>query len=363
MHPARIAARAFALAVLVAVPLAASSSPGTAAEPAAAPAPSRPAATASVSAPSIPAYRLFPALYRKDAGRLGEGDGAAVGTESVYGPAPAAPQADETPEEAADPYERIPLVVDTDIVAFYGKPGAVRMGILGEYRKEELAVMLDGYVRLYDGHNGERGAVGAFYIIYGTVWPEGEIGILADRVVKEWVDFAAERGLLVFLDHQIGKYTVEQATAKLLPWLKYPNVHLALDPEWRTTAPMQEIGSITGDELNAAQRMVDDYLRENGLPGLRMLVVHQFNRKMISARERVRADFDRVVLIHNSDGFGSPALKRLSYAMNAEATNMPLKGFKLFFKSRWPGAGYDDPLLKPEEVLALAPRPVLIMYQ
>ena len=359
MHPARIAARAFALAVLVAVPLAASSGPASVPGPAEPPVPSVSSAKAGV--PSLPAYRLFPGLYRKVTGLLGEGD--AAGTASVYGPAPADPQADQSPVTAADPRERIPLVVDTDIIAFYGKPGAVRMGILGEYRKEELAVMLDGYVRLYDGHNGERGAVGAFYIIYGTVWPAGEIGILADRVVKEWVEFAAERGMLVFLDHQIGKYTVEQATAKLLPWLEYPNVHLALDPEWRTTVPMQEIGSITGDELNAAQRMVDEYLRDNGLPGLRMLVVHQFNRKMIAARERVRADFDRVVLIHNSDGFGSPALKRLSYAMNAEATNMPLKGFKLFFKSKWPGAGYDEPLLKPEEVLSLAPRPVLIMYQ
>lgn len=361
MHPARIAARAFALALLVAAPLAASSSPGSVPEPDAAPDPTR--SVAGSPSPAVTPYRLFPALYRKDAGLLGEGDGAETYGVPSYGPAPAAPLAESSPGGVADPFLRIPLVVHTDIIAFYGKPGAVRMGILGEYRKEELAVMLDGYVRLYDGHNGERGAVGAFYIIYGTVWPEGEIGILADRVVKEWIDFAAERGMLVFLDHQIGKYTVEQATAKLLPWLKYPNVHLALDPEWRTTVPMQEIGSITGDELNVAQRMVDDYLRENGLPGLRMLVVHQFNRKMIAARERVRADYDRVVLIHNADGFGSPALKRQSYAMNAEATNMPLKGFKLFFKSKWPGAGYDDPLLQPEEVLALAPRPVLIMYQ
>ncbi|MBN1241398.1 MAG: hypothetical protein JXA15_01675 [Spirochaetales bacterium] len=356
MQPARIAARAIVLAVIVAVPLAAST--GTAprasggSEPELAPSPAQPNP-----------YRLFPSLYRKDSGMLVEGEEPLHGLETFRDPVLPAPQEDPGQGPETDPYERIPLVVDTDIVAFYGKPGAVRMGILGEYRKEELAVMLDAYVGLYDGHNGERRARGAFYIIYGTVWPEGEIGILADRVVREWVEFAAERGMLVFLDHQIGKYTVEQATQKLLPWLRYPNVHLALDPEWRTTKPMEEIGSITGDELNMAQRMVDDYLRENGLPGLRMLVVHQFNRKMIAARERVRADFDRVVLIHNSDGFGSPALKRMSYAMNAEAGNMPLKGFKLFFKSRWPGAGYDEPLLKPEEVLALSPRPVLIMYQ
>jgi len=94
-----------------------------------------------------------------------------------------------------------------------------------------------------------------------------------------------------------------------------------------------------------------------------MLVVHQFKGRMIEGRERVRADFGKVILVHTADGFGAPALKRNSYAFNAKAPNMPIKGFKLFFKSGVPGAGYDDPLLTPPEVLALDPMPMLIMYQ
>ncbi len=42
---------------------------------------------------------------------------------------------------------------------------------------------------------------------------------------------------------------------------------------------------------------------------------------------------------------------------------MPLKGFKLFFKSGYPGAGFDDPLMTPQEVSELRPRPVFILYQ
>jgi hypothetical protein len=42
---------------------------------------------------------------------------------------------------------------------------------------------------------------------------------------------------------------------------------------------------------------------------------------------------------------------------------MPVKAFKLFYNFEIPGAGYDDPLLSPEEVLELNPRPSLIMYQ
>ena len=140
------------------------------------------------------------------------------------------------------------------------------MGILGEYSKEKLAPLLEGYAQLYDAANGTLGVVPAFYIIYGTCWPEGEIGILNRRVVEEYIEFAAERGWIVFLDHQIGKYSVADSVRTMLPFLQYPNVHLAIDPEWRTLKPMREIGSITAAELNEAQQMVDSYLRDNALP-------------------------------------------------------------------------------------------------
>jgi len=118
-----------------------------------------------------------------------------------------------------------------------------------------------------------------------------------------------------------------------------------------------------GAELNEAQGLVDNYLRENDLPGIRMLVVHQFKPTMIRDSQVVRAEYDRVVLVHTADGFGSPPLKRNTYATNARSLNMPVKGFKLFFESKVVGAGWDKPLMKPEEVLALDPMPMVVMYQ
>ena len=150
---------------------------------------------------------------------------------------------------------------------------------------------------------------------------------------------------------------------KILPFLKYPNVHLALDPEWHTTKPMEVIGSVTADEINKAQEMMDKYIKENNISGRRMLVIHQFNAIMIKNRQNVKTAFDRVQLIHCADGFGAPNLKKESYAFNAFAKNIPLKSFKLFLKPTVQGAGYDWPLMKPEEVFALNPRPYLIMYQ
>ncbi len=308
-------------------------------------------------------YRLFPTLLRADRSAFfGNGGVPSLG----YGPvSPGVRKARAAADAqlAASAAERQPILAGNQILAFYGKPNAPSMGILGEYSKEQLAPLLEGYARLYDEANGELGIVPAFYLIYGTCWPEGDIGTLKRTVVESYIEFAAERGWLVFLDHQLGKYGVLESVRTMLPYLRYPNVHLAIDPEWRTLKPMQEIGSITGTELNEAQGLVDDYLRDNDLPGIRMLVVHQFKPAMIRDSQTVRAEHDRVVLVHTADGFGSPPLKKNTYAANARSLNMPVKGFKLFFESKVVGAGWDKPLMKPEEVLALDPMPMVVMYQ
>jgi hypothetical protein len=254
-------------------------------------------------------------------------------------------------------------LLNEDIVAYYGKPGARVMGILGRMDKDAAAKALSALCAEYDARNGERTVRAGFYLIYGTVWPGGDIGILGEATTREWVEWALSRGIIVFLDHQIGKYSVEAAVKRLLPWLAYPNVHLALDPEWRTERPMEEIGTVKGEELNAAQALIQAYMVERGLPGRRMLVVHQFKPRMISNRDSVRADFDRVLLVHTADGFGHPAVKLEAYRQNARGTNIPVKGYKLFYKSGYQGAGYDDPLMSPDQVMSLDPRPALIMYQ
>ncbi len=255
------------------------------------------------------------------------------------------------------------VLLNNDIFALYGKPDAYTMGILGRYSPEEIEPIMNKFAATYDEANKERGIIPAFYLIYGTCWPGGDIGLLRQSTVKKYIEFAAERGWYVFIDHQIGKYTVEQAMNAILPFLKYPNVHLALDPEWHTTEPMKVIGSVTGDEINKAQEMMDKYIKENNITGRRMLVIHQFNAIMIKKRANVRSDYERVQLIHCADGFGSPQLKKDSYAYNALAQNIPLKSFKLFSKPTVAGAGYDQPMMTPEEVFSLNPRPYLIMYQ
>ncbi|MCL2244477.1 MAG: hypothetical protein FWC03_08430 [Treponema sp.] len=255
------------------------------------------------------------------------------------------------------------LLLNNDILAYYGHPNSRNMGILGRYTMEELNSMLDDLAEDYKAVSGGRGIIKAFYIIFGTVWPEGEIGIINSNTLTRYIEFGLENDILVFIDHQIGRYDPIDATKRMLPWLRYPNVHLALDPEWRTTRPMREFGHITGEEINRAQQVMEDYIVENNLPGERFLVIHQFHYSMIRNRGEVRSDFDRVRLVHCMDGIGRPSVKRDTYFYNAQATNMPIKSFKLFYNFGIPGAGYDNPIMTPKEVYELSPRPYIIMYQ
>jgi hypothetical protein len=254
------------------------------------------------------------------------------------------------------------ILLNSDILAFYGHPRSRNMGILGRFSKEELNEKLGALADEYQAVGG-RNVRKAFYIIFGTVWPGGDIGIIGESLLKEYIEFALENDMLVFIDHQIGKYTPQDSIKRMLPWLIYPNVHLALDPEWRTTKPMAEIGTVTAAEINQVQRIMEDYIIENQIPGERLLVIHQFNYRMISNREKVESNFSRVRLVHCADGFGPPNVKRAAYAFNALATNMPVKAFKLFFDFGIPGAGVDYPLLSPKEVMNLSPRPYIVMYQ
>jgi hypothetical protein len=258
---------------------------------------------------------------------------------------------------------RTSLLLNNDILAFYGHPRSQNMGILGRNSIEELDRKLTELAREYEAVSGGRKVIKAFYIIFGTVWPQGEIGYIGEEILKRYVDYGLQNNILIFIDHQIGRYDPIDSLKRMLPWLKYPNVHLALDPEWRTSKPMQEIGTVTANEINRAQKVMEDYIIENKIPGERMLVIHQFNHRMISNRDNVDSSFRRVRLIHCADGFGPPNVKRSSYASNAQAVNMPIKGFKLFYNFNIPGAGYDHPLLTPKEVYELNPRPYIIMYQ
>jgi len=256
------------------------------------------------------------------------------------------------------------LFKDNHIVAYYGHPQSKIMGIVGRHPVNELGSLLKEAAASYDNVNGDKGVMPAIYLIYGTCQPGGEINRINRKLLDKYIEYTITNGMLLYLDHQIGKYSLNEAIGELLPYLKYPNVHLAFDPEWHTTRPMREIGHVTADDVNAAQKLMRDYMLVNGIPGKRQLVFHQFQSKMLRNRDMVSATYDPVVLVHATSGWGPPGNKMSTHDRNALTVNIPEKGFKLwYYYSSKKGVHYDKPLMTPEQVLSLRPEPGLIIYQ
>jgi hypothetical protein len=90
------------------------------------------------------------------------------------------------------------------------------------------------------------------------------------------------------------------------------------------------------------------------LPG-KILIVHQFRYGMLPDKAAI-GTVAGVELVIDMDGFGPPASKLATYDAVITRDNVQLPGIKLFHE-------YDVPLLTPDDVMALAPRPVVVIYQ
>lgn len=254
-----------------------------------------------------------------------------------------------------------PIFARHRVVAYYGNPLASGMGILGEYEPPELIRRLRVQAAAYQEADPSLEVIPALEFIYGVAQSgAGADGLYLGRMdqslVEQWIGIAADAGLPILLDMQFGRSTVEREVGLMLPFLRYPNVHIALDPEFHWTGNMgpSDLGYLTGDEINQAQALISDYLQREGL-GRRMLVVHQFRYDMIRGKESV-VEYPSIDLVWNGDGFGSAAEKIDTY--NAVVGNAGVRwgGFKLFYQQ-------DRGLMSPSAVLSLTPPPVFVVYQ
>ncbi|WP_423189863.1 SH3 domain-containing protein [Alkalibacterium sp. f15] len=267
-------------------------------------------------------------------------------------------------EEMNEYFTSPTLFEDNTVVAYYGHPNSEVMGIVGRHPIPDLISLLNETTDSYDAVDDSKGAIPAIYLVYGTVQPGGEIYKMDYDLVMSYIEAAYQSGVLVYIDHQIGKHAPTFAINEIVSFMRYPNVHLALDPEWRTDRPMQEVGHLTGTEINGIQESMRDYIVSNEIQGTKQFVFHQFIEKMIRESGDITSDYDPVLLVHNTSGWGSPDGKRTTHDRNAETTNIPYKGFKLWYHfSDQAGVHYDDPLMTPEQVLDLDPQPGLVIYQ
>ncbi|MCX6047341.1 MAG: LysM peptidoglycan-binding domain-containing protein [Chloroflexi bacterium] len=263
----------------------------------------------------------------------------------------------------------------TTWLTYYGRPDTPIMGILGEYDLDKLTELLKQAAQRYDQANGDQLSVlPAFHLVYGmaTKAPGDDnsyLAFLADEVVKAYVERAEKEHFAVILDVQIGALKPADALKPALPWLRYKNVHLAIDPEFAMAHkgqawPGDPIGFITAEQVNQVQATMQTYMTEHKIEGPRVLLVHQFQDDMIVNKDQLDPNFSQVALTISADGWGDPWGKIGKYNAFVDK-NTQFGAFKLFY--RW-----DEPLMTERQALGIDPyadsvymevTPNLIMYQ
>lgn len=286
-----------------------------------------------------------------------------LGTPLAGTPAAGTPEGTPAePQTVLSPAPKDSLFQSCQVIAYYGFPDVPQMGIVGEYPPDELVQKLLVQAKAYDDVNGFRGVAPAIHLIYAVAQasptPDGTyLARMSDDMVKQWIALADKYDLLLFLDIQMGSSTVEQEFPHVLPYLKNPRVHLALDPEFVVPAgqrPGVVIGSMDVGQINAAENLLQKLVEENRLPN-KILVVHQFLPEMILNKGALQ-DQPNVDTVIDQDGFGGPELKSANYEHFVKGDGAEHGGFKLFYKQ-------DDPLMTPQDVEQLDPQPDVVIYQ
>jgi hypothetical protein len=255
-----------------------------------------------------------------------------------------------------------PFLAEHRIVAYYGNPLTPILGVLGEQDGAKTAARLRAQADAYVPVSTDRAIVPALHFIYAVAQEHpGEDGSfllrMDEALVDQYVRLARENDMLLILDIQMGRSSVEKELPRLYRWLSHEHVHVALDPEFAWGAnllPGEDIGHMTGEQINRAQQMLQQFAKDHLLP-TKLLIVHQFLPGMVKNKAAIKS-YDRVELVFDADGYGSRNVKLGSWNRVIVDDNVQLAGIKLFYK-------YDTQLMTPTDVLNLEPKPAVIIYQ
>ncbi len=253
------------------------------------------------------------------------------------------------------------------IIAFYGNFYSKGMGVLGEYPEAVMLDKLRGEVAKWNAADPATPAIPAIHYIVETAQLEaGKQGLYMARMPDSQIDIAlklAEKvNGIVFIDFQVSLSTLEKELPMYEEYLKKPNVHLGIDPEFsmKTGAkPGRVIGSFDAVDINYAINYLSKLVRENDLPP-KILVVHRFTYDMVTNTERIKPT-PEVQFVMDMDGWGGPEKKIGTYTHIVVPEPVQFTGFKLFYKNDLfpPSSG----MLTPAQLLKLTPQPIYIQYQ
>ncbi len=259
------------------------------------------------------------------------------------------------------------------IVAYYGNLYSTRMGVLGEYPEEEMLTRLQAEVKKWEEADPSTPVVPALHYIavvaqsspgkdgnYSARMPDSEIEKVLAMASK--IPARAGGNAIVFLDLQVGFSTIQVELPRLEKYLKLPNVHLGMDPEFSMKTgirPGKVVGTYDAADINFAADYLAKIVKENNLPP-KVLVVHRYTQKMVTNYQAIKP-LPEVQIVMDMDGWGGKAKKIGTYTNFIRPEPVQFTGFKLFYKNDILTPG--TTLMTPQDLLKLNPRPIYIQYQ
>ena len=253
------------------------------------------------------------------------------------------------------------------VVAYYGNFYSTHMGVLGEYPPDEMLKRLMAEIKKWQLADPKTPVIPAIHYI--AVTAQGSPGKGGKYILRmpftqidKAIDLAKKVNGIVFLDVQVGWSNVHTEIPMLEQYLKMPNVHLAIDPEFSMKTqrkPGSIIGTMDATDINYVSDYLAKLVKENNLPP-KILVVHRFTMDMVTNYKQIALK-PEVQMVMDMDGWGFPAKKVNSYKLAEVNQPVQFTGFKLFYKNDIQPPS--KKMMTPEDVLKLYPRPIYIQYQ
>ncbi|WP_419788583.1 hypothetical protein [Mucilaginibacter sp. SP1R1] len=253
------------------------------------------------------------------------------------------------------------------IVAYYGNMYSKNMGILGQYPPKTMLAKLKDEVKNWEAADPNTPVIPALHYICVTAQADpGRNGLHSLRMPFKQIDsvlnMAKSINALVFLDIQVGYSTVQTELPLLEKYLRLPNVHFGIDPEFSMkegSVPGKRIGTFDADDINYVTGYLSSLVKKYNLPP-KVFVVHRFTKRMVTNYKDIKLRKD-VQFVMDMDGWGGPELKKGTYKYFVAQEPVQFTGFKLFYKNDIKNAPHR--MLTPQEVLSLKPSPIYIQYQ